>query len=342
MIVGQRVHDDDLCGHVLARSAGWTHLKLPAIEDTARLICFPSGRKYRRAAGEPLWEAREGVEQLALMKSALGSAAYDAQYQQEPAPPEGAMIKSAWWQPYRILPAAFDEIIQSWDMAFKGEAGSDYVVGQVWGRLGAKIYLLDQVRGQWDFPRTIDAMLALTEKWPEALLKLVEDTANGPAIIQTLQDKDAGHPGGQPAGLQDGALRFCGTGDRGGQRPCVPDARFISGAEWVEEFLLEFSRFPRGSHDDQVDAATQALGRLVRAAGRSRISIGIIKAAPHRQRARLQPAARRKASVYGGRIVSRTLHQCYSGSNLPDPYGRPSGGSNRPGGAPPGKPHHIF
>ena len=68
-------------------------------------------------------------------------------------------------------------------MAFKGEASSDYVVGQVWGRLGANIYLLDQVRGQWDIQRTIDQLLALTAKWPSALSKLVEDRANGPAIV---------------------------------------------------------------------------------------------------------------------------------------------------------------
>ena len=108
--VGQRVHDDDLCGHVLARSADWTVLKLPAIEDRPTTVCFPrSGRVFTRGAGEPLWESREGVEQLAAMKRALGSAAYSAQYQQEPAPPEGALIKAEWWQSYRAAPQDYDE-----------------------------------------------------------------------------------------------------------------------------------------------------------------------------------------------------------------------------------------
>ena len=68
-------------------------------------------------------------------------------------------------------------------MAFKDTRVSDFVVGQVWGRRGSEIYLLDQVRGQWDIRRTIDPMLALTAKWPGRTLKLVEDRANGPAII---------------------------------------------------------------------------------------------------------------------------------------------------------------
>ena len=121
VIVGQRVHLDDLCGHVLERSGeSWTVVKLPATEERRTVVCFPrSGREVIREPGVPLWEAREGEGELARAKRELGSAAYAAQYQQDPAPPEGALIKAEWWVEYRTLPTAFDETLQSWDMAFK-------------------------------------------------------------------------------------------------------------------------------------------------------------------------------------------------------------------------------
>ncbi len=321
VIVGQRVHDDDLTGHVLSRSAGWTHLKLPAIEDKAVTVTFPrSAKSFTREAGEPLWERREGLEQLAAMKHALGSAAYAAQYQQEPAPPEGALIKAEWWRSYRVLPQAFDEQLQSWDMAFKGEASSDYVVGQVWGRRGAEIYLLDQVRGQWDIQRTIDALLALSAKWSGALLKLVEDRANGPAIISLLQKTPPGICALSPSDSKEARCSAVAPAIEAGNVK-VPDPRYVVGAEWVEDFLLEFSRFPRGRNDDQVDAATQALGRLVPAATAGEISIG-----PQR---RLTYSAEqlRSRNIPNARWASAGL-----ASNLPDPRRASAfGGSNLPG-----------
>ena len=211
----------------------------------------------------PLWEAREGEVELARARRELGSAAYAAQYQQDPAPPEGALIKAEWWQHYRSRPEVFDEQLQSWDMTFKDTKTSDFVVGQVWGRRGAQIYLLDQVRGQWDIQRTIDAMLALTAKWPAALRKLVEDRANGPAIISLLHSKVSGIVPVIPKDSKEARCVFVAPTIEAGDVH-VPDPRFVSDSEWVEEFLLEFSRFPRGSHDDQVDAATQALQQLVR------------------------------------------------------------------------------
>ena len=103
-------------------------------------------------------------------------------------------------------------------MSFKDTRSSDFVVGQVWGRRGSEIYLLDQVRGQWDIGRTINHMIEMMKRWPLALLKLVEDKANGPAIIQLLQGRMPRHRGDQPQGLEGGALLSDRTGHRGRQR----------------------------------------------------------------------------------------------------------------------------
>ena len=90
---------------------------------------------------------------------------------------------------YDVPPSKFEQVIQSWDLAFKETRTSDYVVGQVWGKIGANKYLLDQVRRRMTFTETIAAMKALSDKWPEAIAKLVEDKANGPAVIDALKNQ---------------------------------------------------------------------------------------------------------------------------------------------------------
>ena len=218
-------------------------------------------------------------------------------------------------------------------MAFKGEATSDYVVGQVWGRRGAEIYLLDQVRGQWDIQRTIDALLGLSAKWPDALLKLVEDRANGPAIISLLQNKVPGILAVSPTDSKEARCSAVAPAIEAGNVR-VPDPRYVVGSEWVEEFLLEFSRFPRGTHDDQVDAATQALGRLVPAVMAGKVSIGLIGGATYRAeaaRASSLPHPRR-ADVYAASNLPNPRNaSVFAGSNLPDPFGHAALASNLPG-----------
>ena len=101
-------------------------------------------------------------------------------------------------------------------------------------------------------------------------------------------------------------------------------------ASGSRSFCWSSRAFPRGSHDDQVDAATQALQQLVQMTAAGPISIGIIGG----------PIG--KGVFAGSNLPRPQITSAYGGSNLPDPYGRLSGGSNLPGGAPPGKPHHIF
>ena len=79
-----------------------------------------------------------------------------------------------------------DELIESWDCAFKDLETSDFVVGQVWGRTGANFILLDQIRDRMDCPTTVRSVRQLYAKWPQCLAKLIEDKANGSAVIQML------------------------------------------------------------------------------------------------------------------------------------------------------------
>ena len=156
------------------------------------------------------------------------------------------------------IPAQFDQILQSWDMAYKGLATSDYVVGQVWGAYRADRYLLDQVRGRGDMPATKAAVQELSRRWPKAGTKLVEDKANGPAVIQELGHDVPGLIAVNPEGGKMARAQAISPQVESGN-VYLPHPALLS---WVDELIEEAAAFPHGRNDDQVDAMTQALNRL--------------------------------------------------------------------------------
>ncbi len=263
VVIMQRLHQRDLTGHLLEQG-GWTHVCLPAEAEGAERIVFPvSGTVHERAPGALLWPERFGEAVLAERKRRLGSWGYAGQFQQRPTPLGGGIFQREWFRYYDEPPPTFDDLVQSWDCAFKDTTGADYVVGQVWGMRGADCYLLDQVRGRWDFPRTLQMIRVLARKWPEAVTKLVEDKANGPAVIATLRREVPGLVAVNPeGGKQSRAQAVSPLVEAGNVHLPRPER-----VPWVGEFVEECGAFPTGAHDDQVDAMTQALGRLMVGAG---------------------------------------------------------------------------
>lgn len=283
VVVMQRLHEKDLSGHLLERG-NYVYLKLPAEAEKRTIIHLPiSGRNIVREEGDFLWPEREGSTELAAQKRAMGSYAYAGQYQQRPSPAEGGILKRHWWRywcyPGQNLPAVttkdesgtiinIDVVelpqdlteVQSWDMAFKDTKESAYVVGQVWGRTGADCFLLDQVRDKMDFPSTISAVEKMTEKWPKAGAKWVEDKANGPAVIATLGRKISGLIPINPEGGKEARAHAISPMIEAGNvflpHPAI--------AVWVHDFLEECAAFPNSVNNDQVDSMTQALLRLAR------------------------------------------------------------------------------
>ena len=262
VIVMTRWHTDDLVGRILREAEEdpnadqWEVLSLPAIAEP------PPGQEVDavgRRAGEPLWPERFDEKELLKIRRSIGEYNWSALYQQRPSPAEGGILKRSWWKFYKQPPDHFDEIIQSWDMTFKDTKGSDYVVGQVWGRKGANKYLLDQVRDRMDFPKTVEAFLRLTEKWPQAAAKLVEDKANGPAVIATLQSRVPGIIPVQPQGSKEARVHAV-TPDIEAGNVYLPEPSI---APWVKDFIEECAAFPNGAFDDQVDAMSQALLRFM-------------------------------------------------------------------------------
>ena len=224
IVIQQRLHEADLTGDLLTKG-GYEHLCLPAeFEPDRRCRTSIGWTDPRTTAGELLWPQRVDQAALDALKTTLGSYRYAGQYQQRPVPAEGGMLKRHWWRywqprganlpPVAVkmpngsielrkaveLPTHFDCQLQTWDMAFKDTKDSDFVVGQVMAANGADRYLLDQIRDRLDLPGTLLAVRRLSAHWPDAQLKLVEDKANGPAVIQSLRHEIGGFVEVNPEG----------------------------------------------------------------------------------------------------------------------------------------------
>lgn len=255
VLVATRWHEDDLLGRL--ERAGrtedglqWKILKYPALAEEND----PLGRQL----DEPLWPERYSRAALDTIRKGLSPYNWSALYQQRPTPEEGGGVKRRWWKHYKVPPAEFDVIIQSWDLAFKDLKASDFTVGQVWGRKGAEFYLLDQIRDRMNSVDVIAAIRAFTARHPKALGKLIEDKANGPAVIALLQKQV---PGMIPVKVKaskdarlEGVLPLIHAGN-----VYLPDPE---GLPWVWEFIEECAAFPNGTNDDQLDAMVHALTYL--------------------------------------------------------------------------------
>lgn len=277
LIVMQRLHEEDLTGHLLGKG-DWEHLCLPAEYEPTHPFVWPDDP--REDPGQLLWPSLVTEAVLTEIKSDLGSAySIAGQLQQRPSPAEGGILKRYWWKFYppewlddeEWHGPTFQRIWQSWDTALKEKTDTDFTVGQLWGQDLADKFLLRQVRGRWGLNETKTQMRELTawadRRWPRLLghQKRIENTANGPEIIAALRkeigglvpvtvDKDkVSRAYAITPQLEGGNVHLPGFLNAEGTSydPATP--------EWVQEYVEEHSAFPNAANDDQVDATTQAL-----------------------------------------------------------------------------------
>ncbi|MGN6609993.1 MAG: phage terminase large subunit [Jatrophihabitans sp.] len=273
IVILTRWHEDDLAGRLIAKQAEdaksgaehydrWRVVNIPALadHDPEKGQTDPLGRQ----PGVWLNSARKRtVAQWEAIRLARGSRVFNALYQGRPSPDSGNVWRRGWWARYETLPIkldAADEVIQSWDMTFKDTKGSDFVVGQVWARKGAEVFLLDQVRRRMSFTETVAAVQAMTLKWPQAKAKLVEDKANGPAVLDSLRRKVPGLIAVTPTESKL-ARAYAVSPFVEARNVYLPDASVALFD--VQGLIDEAAAFPNGTHDDQVDATSQALARLL-------------------------------------------------------------------------------
>jgi predicted phage terminase large subunit-like protein len=264
VVVMQRLHERDLAA--LCLDLGFTHVCLPAEAEVPTRCVYPRTQQvYHRAPGDVLWPEREGPAVLAKQKVALGSAAYAGQYQQRPAPAGGLLFHPDWFKFYDERPPV-ERLVQSWDMTYTDGPSSDYVVGLQAARKGADIYLIDRVRGQWAFNETCRRVLELYRRYPETGTILIENAANGPAIINVLSRLVPGIIGVTPEGGKyaraQAASPIVEAGNVWLPNP-RPHGRLLPERAWVDEFMHACCVFPSGAHDDDVDAFTQLVARCL-------------------------------------------------------------------------------
>jgi predicted phage terminase large subunit-like protein len=263
VLVMQRLHTHDLSG--LCLEHGFTHLCLPALAPAETTVRFPrSGRTIVRQSGDPLWPARESAEHLEQQRALLGSYGFAGQYQQEPVPRTGGMFAPAYWRYYDVLPPGIVEnVTQSWDLAFKDGDGSDYVVGLVAARRGADVYLLDRYKRKASFTETCRAIRAMGVRYPQTTAVLVEDAANGAAVVDELRREIPGLLLVTPEGGKLARAAAVQPQIEAGQvlvpRPRWPDGHVRDEHAWVEDFITTCAMFPKGDALDDVDALTQLL-----------------------------------------------------------------------------------
>ena len=272
IIIMQRLHELDLTGHVLAReNSRWKHVSLPAIAEKVDPCDSPTrGRVKTRQPGELLWPGRLPQSFLDSQRVGMGSWAFNGQYQQSPAPLEGGIIKRQWVRFYKELPQKFDFMVQSWDCTFSGGQDNDFVAGQVWARSAGKFYMLPyRTYDRLDFGPTMSAIKACHAKFPQAHAVLIEDKANGPAIISELQKEIGGVVAVNPEGGKLARAQATAPLWEAGSIE-LPDPQVFD-APWVEDYLHNLCTFPKAAHDDDVDATSQALIYM-----RSRLGGGIV------------------------------------------------------------------
>ncbi|MBN4016440.1 phage terminase large subunit [Rhodospirillaceae bacterium AH-315-P19] len=259
VIIMQRLHVDDLVGHVLEQE-DWVHLDLPAIAEIPQRIQCGPGRFITRQPGELLHPEREPQETLDRIKRTLGSYAFSAQYQQQPVPPGGALIHWKWFRRYQEVPAKSgnDRIIQSWDTASKGEEIHDYSVCTTWLEKGSTYYLIDVYRERLEYPALRRRVVELAQKYAADVV-IIEDKGSGTHLIQELTYEGPFRP-----------IAFLPEGDkvtRAAAQTAIIEAGNVwlpERAPWLHDFEREVLQFPHGKFDDQVDSFVQFLSWITK------------------------------------------------------------------------------
>lgn len=260
VVVMTRWHEDDLVGRLLAEQGTieeggeWRRIRIPALAEADD----PLGRE----PGDPLWPERFNLDALAKVRTDMGGYWWNSLYQQRPAPEEGGIFKRENWVYYREAPAEFETLICSWDFTFKDSRKSDWVVGQVWGRVENRYYLLHQVRQRAGYTRAKAMTREVAEHcyvtWGRCDAIYVEEAANGPAILDDLRDELDGLIGVVPEGSKEARAESVAPLQEAHQL-YLPEASL---QPWVSDYVEECASFPNGANDDQVDATSQALRRI--------------------------------------------------------------------------------
>lgn len=251
VVVMQRLHANDLSGHLLAKG-GWERLCIPGVAETKTVIDF--GRvKLVREQGDVLHPARESAEGIARQKVAMGSYAFAGQYQQRPAPAEGGIFKAGWFRRYAEPMEKYEQVVQSWDTAVKAAQINDPSVCTTWGIRADGYDLLQVLVRRLEYPDLKSLIQGQASAFsPDAIL--IEDKASGQQLLQDLK-RETKLPLIAILPVADKITRASAVS-------ATVEAGKVSlptHAAWLADYEMELLTFPNAAHDDQTDSTSQFL-----------------------------------------------------------------------------------
>jgi predicted phage terminase large subunit-like protein len=279
IVVGQRIHQQDVSGHILEGNDGeWVHLNLPAEYEpgTACRTYFPSGKElwsdWRTQEGELLWDQRFPRSVIERAKRTHGILGFSALYQQAPVPPGGYVFNRSHERLFSIAPQGDTYILHTpggdravlmyycylmttSDVAIKEKEAADYTVFATWAVTPENdVLLLDVVRGHWTSPKQKEQARLAYRAWVCDRYRALwfEDVGYQSAIGQDLLIEGIPclefHPTGDKVQRATGASIWQEAGK----------VYFKKGASWLEDWRKEIYTFPKDAHDDQVDTYSMA------------------------------------------------------------------------------------
>ncbi len=265
IVVCQRLNERDLVAHLQENEPSvWTFINLTMEAEQDEEIRFPvSGRMMHRKAGDLLHPARWPKSWCEKQKRTLGRLVWSSQYQQRPSPLEGNLIKASDIQYYggkdlltgdldAQLPASFERTILSVDCSFKDLSTSDYVAILVIGVVGSRRYVRHIVNARLDLDGTENEIRAAHRNYAPVSAVLVEDKANGSAVIKHLRDEIPGLIPLSPEGGKTSRIMAASPEFQ------AHNWFFDRTGAWTSRAIDQLCQFPNAKNDDLADAVSQA------------------------------------------------------------------------------------
>ena len=337
IIVATRWHQADLSGRMIAKqeedalsgTSDFDHWHVVNISAEADFDPLTGSDPLGRQPGEFMVSARgRTIQDWQKTKHETAPKFWNALYQGQPAPDQGLILLREWWGRWdeRIVKQEPDgtyrvpgwTLWQSWDMAFKATKDTDFVVGQLWARKGADSILIWQIRRRMSFTQTIDQFRKMSRLFPKSRGKYVEEKANGAAVIDSLKKEIPGIIASTPTASKEMRAHAASPFLRAGNI-WLPTARMASlfpEIAWdPEELMDEASSFPKGTHDDQVDAFTQYVAEQYIEGGTASISTPQAQLPPTKavERGSSNAKASRVAGPRRGSVQERLTNQARRG-----------------------------